>query len=525
MTLIRHMFKASTMPEERIVIKLLEKSFQRFEMGDMTGAQNCVEKILTDDFKNFDAHQLLGKILAGQGDLLGAEKHFKACVSIKKNNAAAYFNLGFILKKMGRLKKARDAFRQASNLDPTDVRSLFSLANALEGLEEVGEAISVFRRCMWVDPKNSMVLYDLAVLLWKSGDLDEAETIIRRAMKLEPDDLRIHTFLGVILTAKGDVNAASKAFTGPFKLAYHRNVPIDKNELKFRRVHAVKLQHDIEQLEYLIDNGKISEDYNELVQDYKNVLASLSGTPHSDLNKLIPLPSKQFRESYNRILHYDPPAMISGGALNANLDAAAIEAAYFNKEYGFVAYDNFLKPEAFTALRAFILESTHWFEASVPGEIGATLEHGICCPLLIQIADEMRTSFPGIFKDAYFHDMWSYKFYTRRSGVPVHADDGKVSINFWLTPEEANLNSDTGGLTFWKERVPVNYFGKASEEKAKIMQEIINRPTATSFQIPYRANKVMVFESRLLHKTNEIQFKDDYVDRRVNLTMLYGRPI
>jgi hypothetical protein len=34
-----------------------------------------------------------------------------------------------------------------------------------------------------------------------------------------------------------------------------------------------------------------------------------------------------------------------------------------------------------------------------------------------------------------------------------------------------------------------------------------------------------LFESRLLHKTNEVEFKDGYENRRVNLTILYGRPM
>jgi Flp pilus assembly protein TadD len=513
------------MSEQKNTVKLLEKSYQLFDMGDMSGTQKHAKKVLKIDANHFEAHQLLGEIAVEKESLVQAEKHFSACVSIRKNNAAAHFNLGFVFEKMGRFEEARDAYRRASNLDPSDAEALFSLANALEGLEEVEEAITIFRRCMWLDPNNSLALYNLAVLLWETGDLNEAETIIRRAMKLDANDAHIHQFLGVVLAAKGDINEAANAFTAPFKRVYGLNAPVQKNDPSFRKVHAVKLQHDIEQLEYLIENDKILVDYKGLVQDYKNVLSSLPDTPHSDLDKLFPPPSKRFRESYNRILNYDPPAVIPEGALNTDIDTAAIEAAYFDQEYGFAAYENFLKPEAFAALRSFFLESTHWFEVNIPGEIGATLKHGICCPLLIQIAEETRAAFPRIFKDVRFHNTWSYKFYTRRSGVPVHADDGKISINFWLTPEEANLNPETGGLTFWKERVPVNFFGKTSEEKSKIMKEIIDRPSADPFAISYGGNKVALFESRLLHKTDDVEFKDNYADRRVNLTVLYGRPI
>lgn len=504
---------------------LLEKAYQRFDLGDLSGAQKHGKIILKTDSSHFDANQLLGEIAAERENFSPAEKYFSACVKAQPDNAAAHFNLGFVLEKLKRMADASECYRRATELDPSDPDALFSLANSLEKLEQVDESIAVFWRCMWLDPKNALLQYNLAVLLWETGDLDESESVIRRAMKLDPNDVNIHAFLGVVLAAKGQIDPASEALTAPFKRVYGIDAQINKNDPAFCKVHVVKLQHDIEQLEYLIKTGTLSADYNGLVQDYKNVLSSLLNSPHSDLNKLFPPPSQRFRESYNRILHYDPPAIIPGGALNLDIDTDAIEAAFFGQDCGFAAYDNFLKPEALAALRTFFMESTHWFDVDIPGEIGASIKHGICCPLLVQIAEDVRAAFPRIFEDVLFHNTWSYKFYSRRSGVPVHADDGKISVNFWLTPDEANLNPETGGLTFWKERVPIRFFAETQDEKDKIMRKIIGAPTADPFIVPYGGNKVALFESRLLHKTNEVEFKDGYANRRVNLTLLFGRPL
>ena len=57
------------------------------------------------------------------------------------------------------------------------------------------------------------------------------------------------------------------------------------------------------------------------------------------------------------------------------------------------------------------------------------------------------------------------------------------------------------------------------------MQRIIKNPDADPFTVSYGSNKIALFESRLLHKTDEVEFKDDYANRRVNLTLLYGRPL
>jgi hypothetical protein len=45
---------------------------------------------------------------------------------------------------------------------------------------------------------------------------------------------------------------------------------------------------------------------------------------------------------------------------------------------------------------------------------------------------------------------------------------------------------------------------------------------AQAITIPYRANRAVVFNSDLFHETDDVTFKDDYVSRRINITLLYG---
>jgi len=425
--------------------KLLSRAYANFGQGGLSGALKLGKKILKIDPDHFEAHLLAGEIFVQRGKLALAKKHFGACVRIRPSSASAYFNLGLCLEKLHQLDKAMECYRKSSELDPSDPDPLYNLAYILKGLEEIGEAITLFRQCIEIDSTNPITHYSLAILLWETNQLDEAELLIRRAIDLDQNNITNHQFLGMVLTAKDLINQAADAFIASFKQTYRLNAPVKKDDLKFRKVHAVKLQHDIEQLEYLIDGGILSKEFVTLVQDYKNVLINLPNAPHSDIDNLFPSPSEQFKASYNRILHYQPPQEIPGGALNPHIDTAKIEASYFEQDYGFAAFDSFLKPEAFASLRSFFLESTLWFETNIPGEVGAALRHGICCPLLLQIARETKSAFPRIFKDIQFSNCWSYKFYSRNSGVPVHADDGKVSINFWLTPDEANLNPETGG--------------------------------------------------------------------------------
>jgi len=41
--------------------------------------------------------------------------------------------------------------------------------------------------------------------------------------------------------------------------------------------------------------------------------------------------------------------------------------------------------------------------------------------------------------------------------------------------------------------------------------------------VPYRANRAVIFDSDLFHETDVIRFKPGYENRRINVTLLFGR--
>ena len=49
------------------------------------------------------------------------------------------------------------------------------------------------------------------------------------------------------------------------------------------------------------------------------------------------------------------------------------------------------------------------------------------------------------------------------------------------------------------------------------------KANARAIVIPYRANRAVIFNSNLFHQTDKMNFKEGYANRRINLTLLYGR--
>ena len=100
-------------------------------------------------------------------------------------------------------------------------------------------------------------------------------------------------------------------------------------------------------------------------------------------------------EDYNTPIHLRAAPEIASGAVNERADRAALTAQF--NEQGAIFVDDLLTPEALDSLRRFLLESTIWHDFShIDGFLASYLEDGLACPLLLQIADELRRMFPDI---------------------------------------------------------------------------------------------------------------------------------
>ena len=65
---------------------------------------------------------------------------------------------------------------------------------------------------------------------------------------------------------------------------------------------------------------------------------------------------------------------------------------------------------ALEKLRRFCLGSTVWRTIYEDGYLGALPEHGFACPLLAQIAEELRPAFPAIFAGHPLRYFWAFKY-------------------------------------------------------------------------------------------------------------------
>ena len=499
------------------------------------GQYDEAEKLAVLITQQFPEHQLgwkvLGAVLKGTGRVSEALVAIQKSVALAPEDAEAHSNLGITLRDLGRLEEAEASLRQALALKPDLAEAHSNLGNTLQELGRLKDAEASHRKAIALKPDYADAHSNLGgTLLKQTGRVSEALVAFQKSVALAPEDAKAHSNLGITLQELGKLEDALVQYKKSFELVRGKN-PVDPQHESFRLISKAKMKHDIEQFEYLAASGYESEKFQALVNVYKAVSSEINW-PTNDA-EIIPLTEKYQRllmDTYNRSIHVLEAPELPGLVLSNTLDIEKITENYFKHDFGLTYFDNFLTPVALDSIRHFLLGSTIWFDFfHEGGYIGAYLKDGMACPLFLQIAEEMRTTFPKIFKNHPLKQLWAYKYDSRAykndsplTGIGAHADFAAVNVNFWVTPKAANLNSLSGGLVVYNTEAPLEWgFRTFNYDTEKMLEHLEDNNDEKSI-VPYNENRIVIFNSNLIHETDKFEFKEGYENRRINVTMLFG---
>jgi len=372
--------------------------------------------------------------------------------------------------------------------------------------------------------------YNLGNTLKDLGRFEEAEDSYRKALKLAPLSAHIHAGLAYTLLAMGKQELAFQSFSESCNLLRGEKKKQNQDVLtRFRQISKAKIDHDIEQFEYLVSQDFETQKFNELATLYRRVSSEINWPSESEIIVLRENHHRLLKESYNLLLHRIEAPKINGATLGSSLNVKEITNDYFEHSSGLTYFDDFLSPPAIKSLREFLLGSTIWFGIKSNGYLGAYLKEGMCSPLLLQIAEELRKKFPKIFKHHSLTKAWAFKYDSRAKkessslgGIAAHADFAAINLNFWITPNEANLNPKSGGLVVYDVEAPLEWdFNTYNSDKNNIQKELKKSKGKTKV-IPYKENRAVLFNSNLFHESDTYEFQAGYENRRINVTMLFG---
>jgi len=470
----------------------LQRGKQQLQAGHLLEAKNIYRHILETDPNNPIALSMMGLVACKDGEQKIALEFMTEAIEIKPEIATSHENLGVLLLEMGEINDAIISFQNALAIQPNFASAHFNLGSAFQKLGQQKNAIDSFLKSLKLTPEHSQA--------------------------------KIYAQLGYALNSLGEKKEALKHFKKNLELNRLKNF-IDPNDISIRFISKPKINHDIEQFKYLNSLGNNFKRFGKLAQIYENLREEIDWSSGDGF--LIPLTEKQrliINDSYGRPIHINEAPELPGSTLNTNLNIEKITESYFKNSPGLSTIDNLLTPSALSALRQFLLESTIWFHVKKNGYVGTYMQDGMACPLLLQIAEDIRQTFSPIIKGRPLKQFWAYKYGSTEKGINIHADDAYVNLNFWVSLDSANLKPKHGGLVVYMVEAPddwshnVYYTGDNTDH----IYEYLNQHEENRQIVPHRENRGVIFNSDLFHETDIIDFKSGYENHRISVTMLYG---
>jgi Tfp pilus assembly protein PilF len=499
--------------------QLLHQALDAQQKGQQAEAEQLYLKVLAADPREFNANHLLGimrfqqgrnsealafldRALAANPDTAEAQAHhglvlhamgrhadalasLEKALAIRPDHMEALNSRGMVLRAMGRPHEALASLQAALAREPDYAEAWSNKGISLRDLGRSDEALACFARAATLEPRNAEIQFNYGLMLRDLGRCHEAVTAFQKVLDVRPNHVAAVNNLGLVLSECDRTEEAMQLFRRHAALAYGGG-----GEPSSREDPAPdhKRRHDREQQDYLARR-------------------------HPDAGPFRLDPSFQLETG----------ARLQGPAINPGNDRNDIAERWRTARPQVVVIDNLLTQEALEELRRFCWGSTIWRKPYAGGYLGAIPEYGFACPLLAQIADELRQTYDAIFGSHHLRYLWAFKCDSALRGVNIHADFAAVNVNFWITPDEANLDSSHGGLVVWDVAAPLDWdFAKYNNDEAAI-RGFLAEHGARSVTIPYRANRAVIFDSDLFHETDQIAFKDGYTNRRMNITLLYGR--
>ena len=493
-------------------------------IGEYTKAAEIFEILIRNEPNDSKSHYNLGIIYQDSRELQKGINCYEKAIELDPNNVNAHNNLGSIFQTLGEHQKAKDYFDKVIEMNPNYINALNNAGSAAASLGRFQEAEIYFKKAIEIDPNFMEAIKNFGIMLYDTGNYKESTNYLKKALELDPTSIDVLEAIGTSNISKLDNLEETINFSYRALKIHHKN-----SKLFNQSIPLFRLKHDVQQANYLNSkdykiNGidefiKVGDEIlkrKENKEDESNSIKVISLNPN-EINSLLPY----FKEN-----HIYKTKTISGSCINPNKNWLEVEEEYLNSSKQIMYIDDFLSDEALIELREFCLVSKVWNKEYDNDYLGAFSNSGFISPIHLQIAIDLQKKLPKLFGPHRLGTFWGFKYdATLGKGINIHADFAIHNLNFWITPDEYNNNKNSGGLKVYDAPAPDHWTFNNYNINAEKIYEFLKENNAKCTNIPYKFNRAVLFNSAYFHETDEIDFKDEYVGRRINNTYLFGSRI
>lgn len=395
---------------------------------------------------------------------------------------------------------------------------------------DVGQALKHLYWALRLTPGDPDLYLAWGHLLYLQGDLQGARQRYQQVCRLFPLEPAAAIALGRLELSINHWEEAYRHFAHAYRLArgvawndVRELIPEAVNEVQPHKIRTSwsKLCFDEMQLDFLLSGHYLGPPFSTLRDQYRALMKELASQSHIPYPLwLNPQQHAQILAFWGRNVHIAPVPEFPSEVTQLN-QADHLETEF--QRSGIVIIDQLLTPEACEALLHFCQKSTIWHDDHKQGYLGSYMDDGFNCPLLFQIARELKYKLPSLLGAWSLLQMWAYNHDHEAEGIGLHADAAHINVNLWLTPDSANRIPNTGGLRIYPVEAPPDWDFLTLNTDSKQIQALLTEKQVEPVIIPYAQNRAVIFRSRYFHATDHVHFHPGYLNRRINVTFLFGR--
>ena len=518
--------------------RTLEDAIAHHRAGRLPEAEKLYRAALSAEPAHAGANHNLALITFQRGQGEASLGHFKRALSSDPSQPLYWLSYGRALLSVGRLPEAVTLLRQArlhgvsgpglealerqagiSSGTPQDPANLFATALRAHEAGRLSEAASLYQKVIALKPDQAEPYGNLANVLCMIGNAAEAEAVVRKGMAALPGNAQLAFNLGYVMTAEERFDEAVAAYRQAIALA---------PDMADAHYHLGSL---------LSEHGNVAEGFQHLMRRAELVYGTGKAPPKSQPDPAHKIKHDREQRDYlaggkappdapevDDMFHLGNGARIEGSTINQANATPELLATWRQAWPQMVVIENFLVPEALERLRDYCARSTIWRRIYAAGYIGATPADGFACPLLAQIAEDIVATWPEIFAPHHFSYLGAFKYDSELStGTNIHADFSAVNVNFYIAPDEANLDPESGGMKIWDVSVDNEPDMRRFNSDEAAVLAYLKSKNAKPIIVPHRANRAVIFKSSLIHKTDDCRFAEGYRNKRINVSLLYGK--
>ena len=502
--------------------KLLHQALNLHRQGNISEADKIYLNILKEDPNDFDANHLHGLTLGQRKYDQQAIQYYEKAYEQEKGNVELLNNFAISLRKLANYEKCEELLLIAKKIDSSYSNTYKNLSNCYAVQGKYDEAINVLNSLRNKN-YNSNDLKKRLLDLYTSKYIQRKDKVdLNKCIELLNDmsfaDLRdqsiMNTYACIYLWAN-EIDKSLELFKISCELAVTPPSIDTLKNLNNKEILNNFIKHEYEQITH-VDSDQDGIRNVKITQEFYDTLKTLNtkDAQYFDDNDF------SFVSKLHNIIYNKPPAPRKN-YLNESLKIDEIEDKYTKSDPEIVVVDNFLSTQFLEDLNIFFRCANIFKYPYVRGYIGAFLGKGMANKALLEFSQELKNSFPKIFKNYDLTQAWAFKYDSSLEGIGIHADDAKINVNFWITSDESNLDSESGGMIVWKKKpnMSANFSDFNSVENMQTMMKEVK--DIDYIRVPYRENRAVIFNSKLYHVTDKLNFKKDYKNRRINVTYLY----